>query len=122
MNALQRWGVVLGAVLGLMVGNGPIMQFTFGVFLLPVAQALGTDRGTISLALLLGLFFTGLMTPVAGHLVDRYGVRKVAIPSIIVFAAGIAATGFFPTTVTAFIIIYALTGIAAAGQTPLPYA
>ncbi|MDB5964288.1 MAG: major facilitator superfamily 1 [Polaromonas sp.] len=122
MSAWQRWGVVVGAVLGLMVGNGPIMQFTFGVFLLPVSQALGTDRGTISLALLLGLFFTGLMTPFVGHLVDRYGVRRVSIPCIVVFAAGMAAVGLVPTSVGVFILLYALTGIAAAGQTPLPYA
>jgi MFS family permease len=122
MTTVQRWGVVVGAVLGLMVGNGPIMQFTFGVFLLPVAEALGTDRGTMSTALLLGLLFTGLMTPVAGHLVDRFGVRRVAIPAITLFALGIAATGLIPTSITAFIAIYALTGIFAAGQTPLPYA
>jgi MFS family permease len=122
MSEFRRWLVVLGAVLGLMVGNGPIMQFTFGVFILPVSQAFSTDRGTVSTALLLGLFLTGLMTPLAGHLMDRYGVRKIAIPSIVLFALGIMAVGYFSTSVTVFIVIYALAGIVAAGQTPLPYA
>ncbi len=122
MSEFRRWLVVLGAVIGLMVGNGPIMQFTFGVFILPVSQAFSTDRGTVSTALLLGLFLTGLMTPLAGHLMDRYGVRKIAIPSIVLFALGIMAVGYFSTSVTVFIVIYALAGIVAAGQTPLPYA
>ena len=122
MSEFRRWLVVLGAVLGLMVGNGPIMQFTFGVFILPVSQAFSTDRGTVSTALLLGLFLTGLMTPLAGHLMDRYGVRKIAIPSIVLFALGIMAVGYFSTSVTVFIVMYALAGIVAAGQTPLPYA
>ena len=122
MSEFRRWLVILGAVLGLMVGNGPIMQFTFGVFILPVSQAFSTDRGTVSTALLLGLFLTGLMTPLAGHLMDRYGVRKIAIPSIVLFALGIMAVGYFSTSVTVFIVIYALAGIVAAGQTPLPYA
>ena len=122
MSEFRRWLVVLGAVLGLMVGNGPIMQFTFGVFILPVSQAFSTDRGTVSTALLLGLFLTGLMTPLAGHLMDRYGVRKIAIPSIVLFALGIMDVGYFSTSVTVFIVIYALAGIVAAGQTPLPYA
>jgi MFS family permease len=122
MSEFRRWLVVLGAVLGLMVGNGPIMQFTFGVFILPVSQAFSTDRGTVSTALLLGLFLTGLMTPLAGHMMDRYGVRKIAIPSIVLFALGIMAVGYFSTSVTVFIVIYALAGIVAAGQTPLPYA
>ncbi len=122
MAATQRWGVVVGAVLGLIVGNGPIMQFTFGVFLLPLSQAFGSDRGTLSIALLLGLVLTGAMTPVVGHLVDRFGVRRVAIPAIALFGAGIAMAGWLPGSAATFILIYALTGIAAAGQTPLPYA
>ena len=116
-----RWWIVVGSVLGLFVGNGPIMQFTFGVFLKPLAAEFGSDRGTMTLAILVGLCFTGISTPVFGRLIDRYGIRPVALPAITITAFCVAALGLAKNEIQ-FIIIYGLLGIAAAGQAPLVYA
>lgn len=115
------WWIVIGAVIGLMVGNGPVMQFSFGIFVKPVSQALQVERGTLSAALMTGLLMTALMTPVVGRLVDRYGIRKVSLPTIALFGAGMAAIGLFSSSAWSFILLYGLAGIAAAGQTPLIY-
>lgn len=115
------WWIVVGSVLGLTVGNGPIMQFSFGVFVKPVSQALQIERGTVSAALMAGLLMTGLATPFVGRLVDRFGIRSVALPAIALFGAGMAAIGLFATSAYSFIALYALTGLAAAGQTPMTY-
>ncbi len=115
------WWVVFGSVIGLLVGNGPVMQFTFGVFLKPISQDMGWDRGTISLALNAGLVLTGLATPIAGRLMDRYGIRMVALPAILLFALATASVSFVSTSAGLFIGLYAVMGIAAAGQTPMPY-
>jgi len=122
MKIRNRWWVVVGSVFGLFVGNGPIMQFTFGVFLLPVTKAFGWERSTTSLALVIGLTMTALFVPVAGRLIDRFGIRAVTLPAIVLFAAATASLALFADTPAKFMIIYALMGIAAAGQTPLPYA
>ena len=37
----NRWWVVLASVFGLLVGNGPVMQFTFGTMLPEVSRAFG---------------------------------------------------------------------------------
>ena len=115
------WWVVAGSLLGLTVGNGPVMQFTFGVFVKPLSEALQTDRGTISGALLAGLVATGIATPLIGRLIDKHGTRRVALPAIVLFALGMAAIGLFANSPAALILMYALCGIVAAGQTPLPY-
>jgi len=115
------WWVVAGSLLGLTVGNGPVMQFTFGVFVKPLSEALQTDRGTISGALLAGLVATGIATPLIGRLIDQHGTRRVALPAIVLFALGMAAIGLFANSPAALILMYALCGIVAAGQTPLPY-
>lgn len=124
MGRMERnpWWVVLGAFCGLFVGNGPIMQFTIGVLIKPIGNDMGWDRATISFAMVAGLVMTGLMTPLAGRLVDRFGVRAVTLPAIMVFSVLIASVAFVPASSSAFIAIYALMGVAAAGQTPLPYA
>lgn len=122
MKIINRWWVVVGSVFGLFVGNGPIMQFTFGVFLLPVTKEFGWARSTTSFALVLGLAMTALFVPVAGRLIDRFGIRAVTLPAIVLFSAALASLGLFADTPGKFMTIYALMGVAAAGQTPLPYA
>lgn len=122
MTLKNRWWVVVGSVFGLFVGNGPIMQFTFGVFLLPITNEFGWARSTTSLALVIGLTMTALFVPVAGKLIDRFGIRAVTLPAIVLFAGATASLALFADTPAKFMIIYALMGIAAAGQTPLPYA
>lgn len=116
----QRWWIVLGAALCAFVGNGPIMQFSFGVFVRPLGEALQADRGTLSAALMAGLLMTGLTTLLAGRLVDRHGTRAVALPAIALFGLGMAGIGLLADSVWSLVLLYGLTGIAAAGQTPLP--
>ena len=120
--ARNPWWIVLGSVLGLTVGNGPVMQFTFGVFVKPLTAQFASDRSTISAALSVGLLLTGLCTPVVGRLVDRFGVRAVTLPAITLFALATAVLGFIPNSAMAYLVVYAIMGIFAAGQTPLPYA
>jgi MFS family permease len=122
MKVINRWWVVVGSVFGLTVGNGPIMQFTFGIFLLPITREYGWSRSAASSALVAGLALTALCVPLAGRLIDRYGIRAVTLPAIVLFSACLAGLALFAATPASFIAIYALMGIAAAGQTPLPYA
>jgi MFS family permease len=81
-----RWWIVFASVLGLLVGNGPVMQFTFGTMLPAVSHDFGWSRGTVSSAIVVGLWMTGIATPIAGRLVDRFGIRAVALPAIMVFS------------------------------------
>jgi MFS family permease len=67
-----------------------------------------------------GLLATAICTPLVGRLVDRFGIRAVTLPAIALFAASIAAIGF-ATSAWVYIALYALAGVAAAGQTPLAY-
>src|ERR1051326_651216 len=74
----NRWWVVLASVVGLLVGNGPIMQFTLGTMMPSITREFGWSRGLVSSAMVAGLWMTGLVTPIAGRLVDRFGIRAVA--------------------------------------------
>jgi MFS family permease len=117
----NRWWVVVAATLGLSVSNGPLIQYSFGTFLKPLGQEFGVDRGTLSTAVLVAFIFAGLFTPVVGRLVDRYGVRPVLLPALVLFALAIAALSLSPPSAIAFIALYGIAGAFSAGQTPLPY-
>ncbi|NSL21303.1 MFS transporter [Agrobacterium tumefaciens] len=121
-RANNAWWVVFAATIGLIVGNGPILQFAYGVFLRPLTEEFRVDRATLSTAILVGFIATGLSTLVVGRLVDRYGIRAVVLPSIVLFALSIAALSLSPASPAFFIALYGVAGVFAGGQTPLPYA
>jgi MFS family permease len=118
----SSWWTVAAATLGLSVSNGPLIQYSFGTFLKPLGEEFHADRGTLSTAVLVAFIFAGIFTPLVGWLVDRYGVRPVLMPAIVLFALAIAALGLSPASATAFIVLYGVAGAFSAGQTPLAYA
>ena len=118
----SRWLIVFASVVGLLVGNGPIMQFTFGTLLPPISREFGWSRGMVSSAMVVGLWMTAIATPVVGRLVDRFGIRAVTLPGIALFSLATASVAWVPASPGAFTALYALMGLGAASQTPLIYA
>ncbi len=57
---------------------------SFTVFVLPMSEDFGWDRGNISLAASIGLLVNGFTQPFLGRLYDRYGARKIVIPSLLI--------------------------------------
>jgi predicted MFS family arabinose efflux permease len=115
------WWVVVGAVTGLIVCNGPVLAFTFGVFLKPIMADMGWQRGTASFALAFGELFGAVTVPVLGLMMDRWSIRRVALPGIVAFAACLGLLGLTPHSLPIFIILFAMVSIAGAIQTPLGY-
>jgi MFS family permease len=115
------WWVVVGGVTGLFVCNGPVLNFTFGVFLKPIMADMGWDRATASFALSFGELLAALTVPLLGLLMDRWTIRRVALPGIVAFALGLLVMGLTPRSLAIFMILSGLTNIAGAVQTPLSY-
>jgi MFS family permease len=106
----------------LIVGNGPIVFFTFGLFLGPVTREFGWDRATFSASLLVGHGCAAAAYPFLGRAIDRYGIRRVSLTSIGLFALSLASLSLTPPSPAVFIAMAGLVGLLSAGQAPLPYA
>ena len=117
----NRWWIVFAAMLGLIVGQGPINVFAAGVFLKPVAQELGFGRGDISTAIGLSSVLTALTVPFFGRLVDLFGVRPMLLWSIALFALATAALSFLTASTAILFLLFAISGVTAVGQTPTAY-
>jgi len=115
------WLVVLGSTLALIVGNGSILFFTFGIFLKPITEQMGWHRGTASLGVAIGLTLGGLATPLVGRYIDKWGVQRVTLIAITVFALSVASLSL-ASSVVAFVVLYSISGLLSSGQAPLPYA
>ncbi|MBO0738417.1 MAG: MFS transporter, partial [Alphaproteobacteria bacterium] len=116
------WWVVVGAVIGLFVCNGPVLAFTFGVFLKPIMADMGWQRGTASFALAVGGICSSLMVPVFDRLMERWGIRAVALPGLMLYALLMCLLGFSPASLGIFTVLFALTEAAGAIQGPIGYA
>jgi MFS family permease len=112
----------LGSTLGLLVGSGPVLLFTFGVFLKPVTSAFGWNRGTVASALAVSHTLGAIATLFVGRLIDRYGIRRVTLPFIALFSVTVAAISRTPANPTVFLLLYAVAGLVGSVQAPLPYA
>ena len=72
---LVAGSIITSVVLGVRV--------TFGLYLEPVIEALGTDRGTFALAIAIQNLLWGFSQPVAGAIADRFGATRVLITGAI---------------------------------------
>jgi predicted MFS family arabinose efflux permease len=115
------WWVVAGAVTGLFVCNGPVLGFTFGVFLKPIMADTGWSRGSVSFALSVGGIFSAIAVPILGRMMDRWSIRRVALPGIVIYSACLALVGLSPKVFWIFTAMFALAEMTSAIQTPLGY-
>ena len=116
----NRWWVVASA-LGLTVGAGAIYISAFGVLLKPIAEDLGIGRGVFSSALLLLTITQAAGCVLLGFLLDRYGLRRIMIPGVLLYAASVAVLSTLTLSVAYMYLLFAIAGVIAAVASPVPY-
>ncbi|MBM2826284.1 MAG: transporter [Dehalococcoidia bacterium] len=80
------WVVVAGAALAAI--NGGLYFYGFSAFFKPVIAELGTTRAVLSGAFSLARLEGGLIGPIEGWLIDKFGPRKVLFAGIPLLAIG----------------------------------
>lgn len=115
------WWVLAAATVGLALGYSNIGAASFGLFVVPLSQAFGWGRGDISVALVLMNCTLVVMAPIVGFLVDRIGVRRVLLPSIVLFAIAIASLTLVDGNILLFYAAYVLVAALGIGTIPATY-
>jgi len=118
----NRWWLIVGSVIGLMVSTGPINIFTFGVFLRAMTADLGIGRGGLASALLVASILSAVVLPFVGMMLDRWGARRVLLPGIVLYAVVTAAQALITASFATLYLLFALKGIAGGGNSPVAYA
>ena len=72
------WWIVFASMIVLSVGAG-FFWLGFGVFFLPLAQEFATNRTVLSGAMAIAQLEGGMLGPVDGYLVDRFGPRRMML-------------------------------------------
>ncbi len=114
--------IVATAMLGMATSNGAIILFATGVFQAPMTQEFGWTRTQYFTAVQLTIPGTVLMAPLIGSLLDRYGVRRVVLPSLLLLAALVGALWFLSNSLLVFYSAFALLPILGAGTSSAAWA
>ena len=115
------WRNVLGSFTGLALSYAMFTVFAFGTFVAPLEAEFGWSRAQISFALTVTNLTIVFCSPALGFLVDRLGVRRVLIPSIVLMAAAVAAMSLLQGKLWQLYALYLLIPLLGAGTLPLSY-
>lgn len=116
-----RWAVVLAGCIGSAAGLAALPFYALSSFMAPLEAAFGWSREQIGLAstcLTIGIF---LLVPCVGWACDRFGVRRIVLPSIVLLAATIAGLSMIGPHVGSLYAGYAVMALVGAGTTPVSY-
>jgi MFS family permease len=119
--AYPGWRVLLGAVIGLAFSPGPMIFGSFGLFASYLQGDFGWGRGQIMLGLTFFNVAGVLASPYTGAMIDRFGVRRILFPSLILFSAGFLAIGWLTHSLSAFYLVTFLWGALTIGTQSISY-
>ncbi|NKB36951.1 MAG: MFS transporter [Gammaproteobacteria bacterium] len=114
------WNVATGFV-GMALCYGIFTVFAFGVFVGPLQEEFGWNRGELSFALSMTNFAVVIASPLLGLLIDKYGVRKILIPSVVLMSICIASMGLLTANIWHLYLLYFLIPFLGAGTLPQSY-
>lgn len=110
-----QFKLLLSSFAGLATGYSVFAGVAFGMFIEPLSSAFGWSRTAISGALTVCSASIVIFSPVAGALLDRYGVRTLLIPSIGLFGLAVGALSTLQDNLSLFYLLafaIAMSGIA----------
>ena len=115
------WKIVIASLFCYSTSVGQFTVFALSIFLIPLQAEFGWQRGDILEATFYLTLTQALMNPVMGRLIDLYGVRKVLIPTMLIYGLLLGAIPFTISDYKHIYFIFAMMGVVGAGSAAIPY-
>ena len=112
------WPLLLSVTLGVGLGLSPLPFYTVGMFAPELAKTFGWSFGAIMLGLPVSTAGVIVAGPVVGWLGDRFGVRRVAITSLVLFALVFMAFALTNGSLPLYYATWALMAVTGTGTLP----
>lgn len=85
------WWVVFASIIAMALSWPVFAIYALSAFMIPLQMEFGWQRGEMSYAVSVASLCAVFVSIVLGYLVDRFGVRKIALPSIVLLGITIGA-------------------------------
>jgi MFS family permease len=116
------WKVVIGAGVGIGFGSVPFFAAGFGLLAAAMAKDFGWSQADVAKAASIYLLLQTVAYPLCGWPLDRWGSRKFATVSIVLFAGSLVVLSQIGNSLTQLYLAFALMGVVAAGTNVVSYA
>ncbi|MFK7951253.1 MAG: MFS transporter [Ekhidna sp.] len=121
-NEFKRgWTVLLGCFLGIGVSLVSLVYYSGGIWIKPWQEAFGWTRAEIGLGQGFSTLAIVLGAPFAGWLIDRFGLKKVATLSLILYGCCLFLISKMNGSLSVFYALCALLAFLALPSTPLGF-
>ena len=117
----QGWPVVLASMFGIGLGLSPVPFYTIGMFAPELHKAFGWEFGSIMIGLMIMTLAVLVASTVVGYLGDRFGVRRVAMISLVLFALSFMAFSLSNGSIVLFYVNWAVMALLGAGTLPVTW-
>src|SRR5580658_2767626 len=115
------WRVVLAACLGVTAGFGSLFVYTFSVFVKPLAAEFGWSREAISSGFAIAAVTLGLISPLLGRWIDRFGPRRIILICMTVYGFAIASLSLLRSGLWQFYVTCFVLGVVGNGAAHLAF-
>jgi MFS family permease len=115
------WRVVLAACLGVMAGFGSLFVYTFSVFVKPLAAEFGWSRETISSGFAIAAVTLGVISPLLGRWIDRFGPRRIILVCMTIYGCAIASLSLLHSGLRQFYVTCFVLGLVGNGAAHLAF-
>ncbi len=113
--------VAVACSIGIMFASGTTIIGTFGVFMLPILHEFHWGRAATSGVIMTMSCTTALLAPLLGKAQDRWGIRGILLPGIVLYAEAVMLISTARGSIVQFYFLYFLIGITASLISIVPY-
>lgn len=117
----RGWKPLIAALIGTACGASPIPFNVLPLVLGPIHAEFGWDFAAIAAGVTVFGLIAAFLAPVFGGLADRYGVRPVALWSLVAFVVSFAAFYMVPASLGGWYGFWAVLGLVGIGSTPVTW-
>jgi MFS family permease len=114
------WMVVVTAVC-LLFSEPTVTVYSFSVFLKAVSQDFHVGRGAVSFAFTIHNLCAAAISPFVGRLIDRFGIRRVVLPSALLAGLVIISAKRIGSSLSQYYLFYLALGCIGLGAGVVPY-
>lgn len=111
LSAGSKSGVLFAATTGSALATTATVHAVFGTFLLPLSEAFGWARSSISVVLAILAIASAVVYPLAGRYADKHGVRGMILTGNVLFALSVAALALTNGSLIQFYLTFLAIGI-----------